>query len=197
MTALTKAEFAALRGWSKPYVSKLAKTGRLVLTPTGRVDVEATDRLVQGTSDPSKASVAARHQRERVQRSPEGRIPVLPIEPSPFVSHHMMVSAEDIPDFQASRAHREYFESRLSESEYLKDRNAHVEIEAVKSAAYATGRMVRDLLLGMPPQLAPELAAMTDHWEIEKRLTAALRRVLEDAERMSSADLTHTLTVAS
>ena len=66
---------------------------------------------------------------------------------------------------------------------------SQVELEAVKTCAFNAGRLVRDQLLGMPPQLAPELAAMTDPWEIERRLTAAIRASLEDAERMSSADL--------
>ncbi|MGW8465794.1 terminase small subunit [Pseudomonas sp. CLCA07] len=199
MTALSKAEFATRQGWSKPYVSKLAKTGRLVLMADGMVDVEATDRLLFSTSDPSKANMAARHERERIQRRPEGQPPAPSIEygSSPPVSHQEPLPGEGIPDFQESRAFREFYESRLSESEFHKTRGAHVELEAVKAAAYTTGRMLRDLLLGMPPQLAPELAAMSDHWQIEKHLTAALRRVLEDAERMSSADLVHTLTAAS
>lgn len=199
MTALTKAEFATRQGWSKPYVSKLAKTGRLVMTADGLVDVEATDRRLSSTSDPSKANMAARHERERIQRKPEGQPPARPIEygASPPVSPQEPLPVEGIPDFQESRAYREFFESRLTESEFHKDRGAHVELEAVKMAAYTTGRTLRDLLLGMAPQLAPELAAMSDHWQIEKHLTAALRRVLEDAERMSSADLIHALTPAS
>jgi hypothetical protein len=196
MKVLTKAEFATRQGWSKPYVSKLAKTGRLVLTADGMVDVEATDRLLFSTSDPSKANMAARHERER---RPEGHNSASPIEHEPpsSVSRQAPLPVEGIPDFQESRAYREFFESRMSESEFHKDRGTHVELEAVKTAAYTTGRMLRDLLLGMPPQLAPELAAMSDHWQIEKHLTAALRRVLEDAERMSSADLIHSLTAAS
>nr|BFE89982.1 hypothetical protein GCM10020185_05180 [Pseudomonas brassicacearum subsp. brassicacearum] len=63
----------------------------------------------------------------------------------------------------------------------------------MKLGAYNAGRLLRDQLFGMPPQLAPELAVMTDPWEIEKHLTAALRRTLEDAERLSSADLEHAL----
>lgn len=199
MTALTKAEFATRQGWSKPYVSKLAKAGRLVLMADGMVDVEATDRLLFSTADPSKANVAARHERERTQRKPEGNTPEPPTEheTSPSVSHQALSPGEGIPDFQESRAYREFYESRLTESEFHKNRGAHVELEAVKTAAYTTGRMLRDLLLGMPPQLAPELAAMSDHWQIEKHLTAALRRVLDDAERMSSTDLIHSLTAAS
>ncbi len=43
MQAMSKSEFAAYKGWSKPYVSKLAKQGRLVLTADGKVDVVATE----------------------------------------------------------------------------------------------------------------------------------------------------------
>ena len=188
MTTVTKAEYAQRQGWSKAYVSKLAKNGRLVLDTDGMVEVEATDRRLLDTADPSKTNIAARHERERAERGSELPTPAVPLDHP---------SGEDIPDFQQSRAFREYFDSRLAESEYYKDRGAHVELAAVKRAAYSTGRTLRDLLLGMPPQLAPELAAMSDHWEIERHLTAALRRVLEDAERMSSADLTQALTPAS
>jgi hypothetical protein len=77
--------------------------------------------------------------------------------------------------------------------EFHKAQGSMVEIVAVQSGAYNAGRMLRDTLLGMPPQLAPELAAMTDPWEIERRLTAALRTRLEEASRMSAEDFGHTL----
>lgn len=199
MTTVTKAEYAQRQGWSKAYVSKLAKNGRLVLDADGMVEVEATDKRLRDTADPSKANLAARNERERAVRYPERPFPSVSLdhlEGGDF-SQPTPLPGEDIPDFQQSRAFREYFDSRLAESEYYKDRGAHVELAAVKRAAYSTGRTLRDLLLGMPPQLAPELAAMSDHWEIERHLTAALRRVLEDAERMSSADLAQALTPAS
>lgn len=66
--------------------------------------------------------------------------------------------------------------------------------EAVSKAAFAAGRTVRHLMFGLSPQLAPELAAMTDPWQIEKHLTGAFRRVFEDAVRMTTADLEHAMT---
>jgi hypothetical protein len=36
---------------------------------------------------------------------------------------------------------------------------------------------------------------MTDAWGIEKHLMASIRRALEDAERMSTADLRHSLSI--
>ena len=104
-----------------------------------------------------------------------------------------MSPVSKLPDFQKARAHREYYLAQLAEAEFHKVQGSQVELEAVKTGAFSAGRLLRDQLLGMPPQLAPELAAMTDPWEIERRLTAAIRASLEDAERMSSADLVHAL----
>ena len=68
MTVISKTEFAARRGWSKSYVSKLASQDRLVLTVDDKIDLEATEALLAKSADPSKAAVAARHQKERIQR---------------------------------------------------------------------------------------------------------------------------------
>ena len=193
MTVISKTEFAARRGWSKSYVSKLASQDRLVLTVDDKIDLEATEALLAKSADPSKAAVAARHQKERIQRgvhtqlSPE-------VEPTSTAAPQPVISpAGKLPDFQKARAHREYYLAQLAEAEFYKVQGSQVELEAVKTAAFNAGRLLRDQLLGMPPQLAPELASMTDPWEIERRLTAAIRASLEDAERMSSADLVQAL----
>ena len=81
------------------------------------------------------------------------------------------------------------------EADFYKNQGTLVELSAVDTAAYNAGRLIRDLLLGVPTQIAPELAAMTDPWHIEKHLLAAIRRALEDAERMSSTDLQHALSM--
>lgn len=85
----------------------------------------------------------------------------------------------------------------MAEAEFHKVQGSLVDMKAVTTGAYNAGRMLRDQLLSMPPQLAPELAAMTDPWEIEQHLTKALRLSLEEAERMSSADLERDLTPTS
>lgn len=185
MIALSKSEFAAHKGWSKPYVSKLAKQGRLVMTADGKVDVEATEALLQRTADPSKAAVADRHQRERIERGVTAHLAPAapPLDPPPD-----RPKDEGI-DFQKARARREHYLARLAENEARKSDGELVEREAVENAAFATGRLLRDLLLGLPKQISAELAAISDPWELERRLTAGLRRVLEDANRLSAADL--------
>ncbi|NHN79697.1 terminase small subunit [Azotobacter chroococcum] len=185
MIELSKSEFAAHKGWSKPYVSKLAKQGRLVMTADGKVDVAATEALLQRTADPSKTGVADRHQRERIERGVTAHLTPAapPLDPQPDRPED-----EDI-DLQKARARREHYLARLAENEARKSDGELVEREAVENAAFATGRLLRDLLLGLPKQIGAELAAISDPWELERRLTAGLRRVLEDAQRLSAADL--------
>jgi len=182
MDVLSKSEFAAVKGWSKPYVSKLGKLGRLVLTEDGRVDVPATEALLADTADPSKTGVALRHEQERIAKG---------------VTREVQAGAPPTEAgssrFQNARAHREHYLSLLAEDEYLKQHGALCEVPAVENAAFATGRMLRDLLLGLPKQISPELAALTDPWEVERLLTASLRRVLEDADRVSESDLADAL----
>ncbi|TCL34817.1 hypothetical protein EV691_101256 [Azotobacter chroococcum] len=158
MIALSKSEFAAHKGWSKPYVSKLAKQGRLVMTADGKVDVAATEALLQRTADPSKAGVADRHQRERIERGVTAHLtPNAPsLDPPPRVDENEGI------DFQKARARREHYLARLAENESRKSDGDLVERAAVENAAFATGRMLRDLLLGLPKQISAELAAISD-----------------------------------
>ncbi len=192
---LSKSAFAAYIGKAPSYITWLRKNNRLVLSADERqVNVDATIALIRETADPTKAAVAARHQEARVQRDVTSQLsPLVESTPNMAAPQPAIGPAGKQPDFQKARAHREYYLAQLAEAEFHKVQGSQVELEAVKTGAFSAGRLLRDQLLGMPPQLAPELAAMTDPWEIERRLTAAIRASLEDAERMSSADLVHAL----
>ena len=194
---LSKSAFAARIGRAPSYITWLKNNNRLVLTADGKqVDVTASEALIRDTADPSKAAVADRHQQERLQRDVYSQLSSH-VEPTTMVAPpSLIVPTGQLPDFQKARALREHNLAQLAEIELHKAKGALVAMSAVQTGAYNAGRMLRDQLLGMPPQLAPELASMTDPWEIEKHLTAAIRRSLEDAERMSSADLEHQLTTS-
>jgi len=191
MTYLTKSEFAARRGWSKSYVSKLANQDRLVLTADGKVDVEATETLLAESADPSKAAVAARHEDNRVER--DVRTHLQPGGDTPAVQPPVPQPSKG-PDFQKARAHREYYLAQLAEAEFNKVQGNLVERKAVEDAAFAAGRTLRDLVFGLAPQLAAELTGMSDSWEIEKHLAGAFRQVFDDAAKMSGADLKQAMT---
>ena len=181
MTVMSKAAFADSRGWSRPYVSKLGKQGRLVLTDAGQVEVEATLALLGETADPSKTGVADHHQRERAEKGVHSLIsPLAPPSPAP--------GAGGGDNYQKARAHRETYLALLAEDEFLKGRGELVERRAVDTAAFNTARTLRDLILGLPPKIAGELIAITDTWEMERKLTELLRGVLEDAASLVQLD---------
>lgn len=186
MALMTKAEYADSRGWSRPYVSKLVKQGRLVVTDDGKVDAEASDQLLANTADPSKAGVAERHQQERVEKGVYAHIAPT-AAPSPALPP-VGATATGTPDYQKARARREHALALLAEDEHRKTRGELVERELVDSAAFTAARALRDLLLGVPPKIAGELVTLTDPWEIERRLTEAMRRALEDADRLLQLD---------
>lgn len=191
MTHLTKSEFAARHGWSKSYVSKLAKQERLVLTDDGKVDVEATELLLVESADPSKAAVAARHEENRVERDVRSQLqpgpgPLAALQPDPMPG--------GAHNFQKAKAHREFYLAQLAEAEFNKVQGTLVERKAVEDAAYSAGRMLRDQFFGLAPQLAAELVAMNDPWDIEKHLVDAFRRVFTEVGKMNSADLSQAIT---
>lgn len=194
---LSKSAFAARIGRAPSYITWLKNNNRLVLTADGKqVDVTASETLIRDTTDPSKTAVADRHHQDRLQRDVYSQLSSQAEPTSTAAPPLAMTPAGQLPDFQKARALREHNLAQLAEIELHKAKGSLVAMSTVKTGAYNAGRMLRDQLLGMPPQLAPELASMTDPWEIEKHLTAAIRRSLEDAERMSSADLEHALTTS-
>jgi hypothetical protein len=194
---LSKSAFAARIGRAPSYITWLKNNHRLVLSADGKqVDVTASEALIRETADPSKTAVADRHHQDRLQRDVYSQL-FSQAEPTSMAAPPLVITpAGQLPDFQKARALREHNLAQLAEIELHKAKGSLVAMAAVQTGAYNAGRMLRDQLLGMPPQLAPELASMTDPWEIEKHLTAAIRRSLEDAERMSSADLEHALTTS-
>ncbi|WP_445179176.1 terminase small subunit [Pseudomonas sp. McL0111] len=194
-TYLSKSAFAARLGRSPSYITWLKDNNRLVLSPNGKqVDVHATEALIRDTADPSKAAVAERHQQDRIQRDVYSQLSTS-VEPTSTAAPPQMVPSDGKqPDFQRARALREHNMAKLAEIELGKAQGSLVAKEAVEIGAYNAGRLLRDQLFGPLPQLSHDLAAMTDPWLIEKHLTATFRKTLEEAERLSSADLEHALT---
>lgn len=88
-----------------------------------------------------------------------------------------------------ARTRRETAEASRAELDLQKQSGSLVERDRVREAAYRTGRMMRDALLSVPTRLAPELSGITDAWEIERRMTAALRQVLDDMSKITTDDL--------
>ena len=67
--AVTKSEFARLKGWKPSYVTQLKKEGRLVLDARGNVRVEETEALLARTGAGTHQHVAARFAEHRARKS--------------------------------------------------------------------------------------------------------------------------------
>ncbi len=194
-TYLSKSAFAARIGRAPSYITWLKNNNRLVLSPDGKlVDVQASEALIRDTADPSKAAVADRHQQDRIQRDVYSQLSTQTEPTSTAAPPQVLTGDGKLPDFQKARALREHNMAKLAEIELGKAQGSLVSKESVETGAYNAGRLLRDQLFGPLPQLSHDLAAMTDPWLIEKHLTATFRRTLEEAERLSSADLEHAMT---
>ena len=192
---LSKSAFAVRIGRTPSYITWLKGNNRLVLSPDGKqVDVLATEALILETADPSKAAVAARHQQDRIQRDVYSQLSPQ-VEPTNTAAPQQPITAKG-HDFQKARAMREHNLAQLAEIELHKAQGSLVARDAVELGAYNAGRHLRDQLFGLVPQLSHKLAVMTDPWDIEKHLTATLRKSLEEAERMSSSDLERAMTTS-
>ena len=192
---LSKSAFAARIGRTPSYITWLKGNNRLVLSPDGKmVDVQATEALILETADPSKAAVAARHQQDRIQRDVYSQLSPQ-VEPTNTAAPQQPITVKG-HDFQKARAMREHNLAQLAEIELHKAQGSLVARDAVELGAYNAGRHLRDQLFGLLPQMSHKLAVMTDPWDIEKHLTATLRKSLEEAERMSSSDLERAMTTS-
>ena len=86
---------------------------------------------------------------------------------------------DQIPGIDVSRERRAHYQAELSRLETLKLRGELLVADDVKRAAFEQGRMIRDNLLALPHQLAPQIAAMTDAREIHLLLTAEFSKALQ------------------
>lgn len=173
--------YAAHIGKTPAYVSKLKRHGRLVMVLNDKgkkvVDFDLSDRLVRNTADMSRAGNGAN---AKSSVAPDAA-PSAPVEP-------VGVERNDAT-FRQAHIKEKVFTAEKAELEYKKLAGELVERKRVQDAAFSIGRMMRDSVLSVTIRLAPELADISDAWEIEQRIAEALRRVLDDVSKLAEADL--------
>jgi hypothetical protein len=168
MASVNQAEFAALMGWSGPYVTKLKKAGRLVMTAAGQVDVEASKVRIAETRDPSRDDV--------VSRRPVPAPVQVAVEPD---------DKDIIVDFQTARAIKENYLARQAKIDYEERTGKLVDAEKLAQAQFELARQVRDSMLAITPRLQDVLASITDPLECGRVLSAEIRQALESAAKQA------------
>lgn len=167
---LSKSAFARLQQFSAPYVSKLAKQGRLVLTENGQVLVAESIARIKQTADPAAQHVAERHALNKGQSTQT----TAPIEYKPAEHKNTGITADD---FHIARARRETHEANMAELKEQKIRGELVEALAVKRAITGNAVATRQALERLPDRLSTMLAAETDPAKIHALLTQELDEV--------------------
>lgn len=205
------AEFAALRGWRRSYVTALRKADRLVLTDDGKaVRVAESLARIKATEDPAKAAVAARHAAKRAKG--QGPAPSSSIEkPKPAVATANDGAVEPEADDEAAREAAaalgvddgfQYWRRRSEKARALAAErdNAVAEgklLDAVQVTAAVAGGVtaLRARLETLPDTLGPQLAAIDDEASTRSLLAEAIEHALEELSRQFGAlgkpEITH------
>lgn len=150
------------------------------------VDVEATLAVLRKTDDPGKEHVRQHHAVERNEK----HVGIHVRHDAPLIEDDLPSGVSADATYWESKARREGALAELAELELAKKRGGLVELPRVEAIAFAAGRTLRDSVLGLPTQLSPVFASMTDAFQIEVKMRDALRQVFADAAKMTADDLT-------
>lgn len=159
---MNQAEFAAHLGKTRAHVAHLKNDGRLVMNGD-QVDVEATMKLIEDTSDPSKAGVVARHEQEREQK-----------QNNPMDSQQGLAGSA----YQQARAMREKYAAMQAKLAYEKEVGLLLEANGVRLAVADGDAIIRNRLEALPDILAPQLASEKDEQKIRRLLTDHIETIL-------------------
>lgn len=174
MTTLNQIEFARHIGVAKSYVTALKKSGRLVMTASGLVEVEASIDLIAKTADPNRDDVAQRH---AAQRETQSAPP--PAEDS---------ANEKIGNsYQAARAVNEKYKALNAKLEYEKNKGDLIPKADVDFVLSDYGATLRGMMENLADRLAPVVYPLTTleetHTALEEAATAILAEISEAMHR--------------
>jgi len=152
---MTKAEFAKHRNVSKPYISKLARNGILVMR-SGKIDVVATDMVLDDR-------------------------PVADIDP-PSRPMRMAGDLGQTPSgasFGQARTIEMVFRAKICRLTFETKVGKLIDAEAVRNKIATEVRAFRDCLLGIPDRLSMILASERDVRKIRLMLDTEFNRELD------------------
>lgn len=148
---ITKTEWAKKHGFSTAYVSKLIKTGRVVLK--GKlIDEEASDEILEATSNYPPVN------KSNIEIQKDDNLSTVLLK---------------------ARIKTELERANLLEIKGKVESGKYISIEEVQKAAFKRSRSVRDAILSIPDRIAFEFAAIKDAEIIRKRLKDELKNALE------------------
>lgn len=168
--SVTLTAYAKNKGVSTEAVSKAVRVGRLSKSVV--FDAKSRPRVIPELADQEWVANTD---------SAQQRVPVVaPPRPEPEPEQPVARDEPKTATFQQARTLREAYMARLAKLEFDEKSGLLVKAEAVKNEAFKVARIVRDNMLNIPDRVSGELANETNQFKIHQRLTAEIRRALED-----------------
>lgn len=169
-----------MRGVSARAVHHAVKDGRIAaaITPDGKVDVEAADRLWADNTNPDSGYHGQLKRRSpRAEPDLETVIEVVkagginPLKPPTLVESKTLQAA---------------YQARLAQIEYEEKSGKLIDNELVKKEAFKLARLTRDAMLAIPDRLAAELAGITDPFVVHQKMMAEVRSAIEEVTKAAA-----------
>lgn len=183
MPLMTQAEYARHRGCSEVAVSK-AKKQRIASAMTERrgamlIDSDKADELWDSTKRANNRSGITKAAASPKAPPAATRLP----SDGELQSYVAGLPEDEVQDLNESIKRREHYNAERAKVGALRDREEVGSIAEMKREAYALAKTVREGMLGIIPRVSADLAALTDQFDIERRLEdeilTALRMVAD------------------
>lgn len=181
MSAETQAAFARRLGVDRAYVSRLRRDGRLVMTSSGEVEVEASLARLEATRDPRRDDVRARHAAARDARRTAAPPPPAKVSPQDTASASTQPAEPPAPAgggnsaevFRAARVSKMHYEARRAVVRVARIQGRLAETAALRGLAANDGATVRSMIENLADQAAPRFAPVREA-EAAARILASL-----------------------
>ena len=196
---VNQAEFARIVGVSKPYITKLVKTGKLKLNENGKLNLEESKKILSSSKNPSFDANREHAQKqkgvplkERVEKSTAENIPK---QETPKTTNN---DSEDLGNtvpndmfkinilFNKARAAEKVALAKLRDIDVKIKKGELLEAETVKREAAEVGNLITQKLYNMVYKLAPLLVGVETQKQAKDILESEVEIVLEELNRMSN-----------
>jgi hypothetical protein len=157
MSLISQAEWARRQGFSKQYVNKLLKSGKIKLV-NGMIDEGVANSILTRTRDPNLP----------LQRKGGG------IYEQRDDMHDLLVK---------TKLKNEIERGKLLEAKVKSETGELISAEKVRQAMFAKGRIIRDGMMNIPDRISSLLANENDAAKIHEILSKEIREVLTELSR--------------
>lgn len=164
---VSQSEYARRKDVSRQYVNKLVQQGKIPTDEKKRIDPDVADSVLAQLADPAR----------RLNGDAENENEPLPAEE--FETEEPQTNGHT--SFAKFRSAREAYQAKLAQLDYEERAGKLVKKEDVEREAFDISRLLRDIFLSIPQEVAGTVVGMNDEKEIAKFLRLKIRDALMEA----------------